>query len=162
MFQVLWKRSTYQQRCPEYKEEKYRASDIAIVHNVLINPAKGIQDSQSLLLRSAKVFPSIELTTNLHLYMPKVNAQLLNYTLLAEHSSALRYEATNAKVVLHHIYSNQHVSPKNNISTYPSVPNAASHPVRSPDAPTPICPLTPGAANPAPYCVGYGCDCDAP
>lgn len=39
--------------------------------------------------------------------------------------------------------------------TYPSVPNAASHPVRSPDTPIPICPLTPGAENPAPYCAGY-------
>jgi hypothetical protein len=161
MFQVLWKRFTYQQRRSEYKEENYRTSDIAIVHNVLINPAKGVQDSQSLLLISAKIFPSIELTTNLHLYMPKVNAQLLHYTLLADRSRAL-CEATNAKVALHHIYSNQHVSLKNSISTYPSVPNAASHPVRSPDAPTPICPLTPGAANPAPYCAGYGCDCGAP
>jgi hypothetical protein len=41
------------------------------------------------------------------------------------------------------------------VYTYPSVPKAASQPVRSPDCPMPICPLTPGALNPPPNCGGY-------
>ena len=56
---------------------------------------------------------------------------------------------------LRRIYRELAVSSVRIAHTYPSVPNAASHPVRSPDTPMPICPLTPGAENPAPYCAGY-------
>jgi len=58
-------------------------------------------------------------------------------------------------VALQDICSKLAMPRRSTLSTYPSVPNAASHPVRSPSAPMPICPLTPGAEKPAPYCAGY-------
>lgn len=39
---------TYQQRCAEYEEEEYRTCYVAVVHDVLINPAKRVQHCQSL------------------------------------------------------------------------------------------------------------------
>jgi hypothetical protein len=93
--------------------------------------------------------------TDLHLDVTKVHAQLFHYTLSARRSRSWG-RAADVGAVLRRICQSSVTVRIIRSPTYPSVPNAASHPVRRPDAPMPICPLTPGAANPVPYCAGYG------